>query len=411
LTYYVRQAIIFDSDGDMLIPRRVTIIPFRTIIYGFLCLISSAIVILSFALSFFRYFSAENNSGLSADAIYELLGTTGFTVVSRSDTTETPDHSDLLGDSKNISDYLNYLYPSITENTITSESENKSENTEYHTQPSGKTYPIVSKNLASYADDSLGISITNETSYSPDIHSLLTADSPIEAVTSCFSPEYASEKYMPIVLILHTHGTEAYSPENTDYYNSNENFRSEDPQNNIVAVGDIITRTLISHGIPTVHCDIMHDQESYTAAYSNAADTIEYYLDKYPTIKYIFDVHRDSIIYSDGTAVKPTTEINGSPSAQVMTVVGTDEMGANHPNWSDNLNIAVKLQYIMNSEHKALARPINLRGAGFNEQYTKGSLILEIGSCANTLSEAKTAGKITAECIAKLILGQSPTAK
>ena len=89
-----------------------------------------------------------------------------------------------------------------------------------------------------------------------------------------------------------------------------------------------------------------------------------------------------------------------------MTVVGTDELGANHPNWTQNLNLAVKLQYLLNSDYKDFARPINLRGAGFNEQYPSGSLILEIGSCTNTLSEAKTAGKLTADCLAKIILGQ-----
>lgn len=272
--------------------------------------------------------------------------------------------------------------------------------------PYETTYPIIEKNLASTSIAPSDIELNNDTSYSPNISELLYADSPIEKTVSCFSQEYQSNTYSPIVLILHTHGTEAYSPENTMYYSEGENFRSDDIENNVVAVGKIMMKTLIAHGIPTVHCEIMHDKDSYNKAYSNAAETIRDYLERYPSIKYVFDVHRDSIIYSDGTAVKPVTYINNSPSAQIMCVIGTNELGANHPDWLNNLNVATKLQYIFNSEYSQLARPINLRGAGFNEQYTSGSMILEIGSCANTLSEAKTAGIAAAECIAKLILGQ-----
>ena len=42
-------------------------------------------------------------------------------------------------------------------------------------------------------------------------------------------------------------------------------------------------------------------------------------------------------------------------------------------------------------------------GAAFNQQYTKGSLLLEIGSCGNTLDEAKRAGKLAAQAIAAVL--------
>ena len=64
----------------------------------------------------------------------------------------------------------------------------------------------------------------------------------------------------------------------------------------------------------------------------------------------------------------------------------------------------VKLQLLLLEQYKNIARPINLRSASFNEQYTSGSLLLEIGSCGNTLKEAKLAGRCVARSIAQIIL-------
>jgi hypothetical protein len=50
-------------------------------------------------------------------------------------------------------------------------------------------------------------------------------------------------------------------------------------------------------------------------------------------------------------------------------------------------------------------RSINLRSASFNEQYTKGSLLIEVGASASTLDEAKLGAKILAEYLAREIIG------
>ena len=67
------------------------------------------------------------------------------------------------------------------------------------------------------------------------------------------------------------------------------------------------------------------------------------------------------------------------------------------------MNLAVKLQYRLTSEYNGMARPINLRKLSFHQQYAPGSLLFEIGSCANTLEEAKNAAVNLAEAIADTI--------
>lgn len=235
--------------------------------------------------------------------------------------------------------------------------------------------------------------LNNETSYSPDLQSIAP-------------PTKYEITDQPLALILHTHATEAFSEEGSVSYSESENVpRSADVEKNVVAVGKVMADVLNDAGIPTLHCEILHDEESYKDSYGRAAETIKKYLEEYPSIKYVFDVHRDSIISSDGTKYRPVTVANGKVSAQVMSVVGTDDKGANHPNWEKNLSLAVALEKELIDENSGIARAINLRGAAFNQQYTSGSLLLEIGSCGNTLSEAKTAGENVAHALAKIIKG------
>ena len=89
-----------------------------------------------------------------------------------------------------------------------------------------------------------------------------------------------------------------------------------------------------------------------------------------------------------------------------MLVVGTNEGGAAHPNWRNNLTVAVRLQQTMNEMYPTLARPINLRTAAFNQMLTSGSMIIEVGSCGNTIEEAQNAAEMVADCLARTIQTQ-----
>ena len=239
------------------------------------------------------------------------------------------------------------------------------------------------------------ILLTNETAYEPDVISLLKTPYPIDRSQPVFINIGASQKSAPLVLIIHTHGTEAFYPL----------IRSANKTENIVSVGSLMADILNKHGVETLHCDIMHDEESYLNSYNKSKETILKYLEEYPSIQYVFDVHRDAVIDADGQTIKAVTTVDGKETAQIMCVVGSDYKGGNHPNWLDNLNVAVKLQYLLNGEYTNIARPINIRSATFNAQYAPGSLLLEIGSSGNTLTEAKRAAILTAEKLADLILG------
>ena len=207
----------------------------------------------------------------------------------------------------------------------------------------------------------------------------------------------------PLVLIVHTHGSESYLPDGTDYYLPDEDFRSTDPTQTVIAVGEVIAESLNALGIKTIHDKTLHDTEDFNRAYSYTRKTIEAYLQAYPSILYIFDVHRDSIETASGICSKTYTTIDGTPTAQVMLVVGTNQNGASHPNWKTNLTVATHLQNRMHELYPTLARPLNLRADAFNQSLSQGALLVEIGSCGNTVTEAKNAARLFAWAFASLL--------
>ena len=243
--------------------------------------------------------------------------------------------------------------------------------------------------------------IYNSTSYSPDVAKLLYHGK-LPTLESLGVDEKPSGA--PVVLIVHTHGTEAYSPEGTVSYDGvSELARSSDITENVVSVGSVMAEILNSKGISTLHCTVMHDKQSYRDSYSRSAETVKKYLEQYPTIKYVIDVHRDSVTNKDGALLRPVTVADGKAAAQVMCVVGSDEGGADYTNWQDNLSFALKFRDALNSRYNGISRPVCLRPSAYNQQYAPVSILLEVGASGNYLSEAQESAKLCAEVLADII--------
>lgn len=250
--------------------------------------------------------------------------------------------------------------------------------------------------------EDFSIALTNETPYFPDMNEILARPRSIPTLREIYS-EYGNDA--PVVLILHTHGCEGYAS------SASTEYRTSDKTQNIVSIGKIIANRLNSAGINTIHCDTLFDADDFNMAYYNASLTIRRTIEKYPSVSYIIDVHRDSVMLSDGTYLPLTTELNEKNAARLMFVIGTDHGGSGHTGWEDNLSLAARIQYRVWCESHHMMRSIDLRSASFNEQYTKGSLLLEVGSCANTLEEAKISAEIFADALIREIIGSDSLAE
>ncbi len=207
----------------------------------------------------------------------------------------------------------------------------------------------------------------------------------------------------PQVLILHTHATESYLLHNNDYYTDKDTARTRNNDYNMIALGKIISDKLNAAGVKTIHDTTQHDYPSYSDSYSRAADTICNYKSKYKSIKIVIDLHRDAIAQGDTDKVKVTTKINGKNAAQIMLVMGSQSGNVkNHPNWKENLKLAVKIQQTVEDMYPSLARSIHFMPKNYNQSLTTGSVLIEIGTDGNTLDEAKYSAELLGNALIKL---------
>ncbi len=208
----------------------------------------------------------------------------------------------------------------------------------------------------------------------------------------------------PQVLILHTHATETYMTEDTDYYTSAYTSRTQNESSNMLAIGKIVADKLNSAGIVTLHDKTLHDYPSYNESYSRSAKTINKYKAKYKNLKIVIDLHRDAIAANDTDKVKLTTQIDGKKAAQIMLVMGSQSGSVtNFPHWQENLKLALRLQQTIEVMYPSLARSLSLMPKNYNQSLTTGSMLIEIGTDANTLEEAKYSAELLSNALAALL--------
>lgn len=233
------------------------------------------------------------------------------------------------------------------------------------------------------------ISVNNETKYTINANTLTGGE---KAVVS-----------KPKILIVHTHATESYQPDETYNFTPAENDRNTDNKYNMVGIGDVFAEELAKYGIDAVHIRTQHDYPQYNNSYARSCTSVETALKENPDINIVIDLHRDAITLKDGTKTKLVTTIDGERTAQVMLVVGTDELGLKHDNWRTNLKFAVQLQNELLKISPTFARPINLRTSRFNGHLAPGAVIVEVGTAGNSCGEAVNAAKYLAKALAEYI--------
>lgn len=263
----------------------------------------------------------------------------------------------------------------------------KKESTDNRQDESGDDGNHENLRIQSMDMSAKGISFRNETSYVPDLNALLNT-----------KLSFRTTSGTPGVLIMHTHTSEAYA--------ESPQARSTDNAKNVVRIGAVLQEQLEVQGIGVVHDVSRNDYPAYNGSYTKALSCIQSNLEKHPQIEVVLDVHRD---YAEQTKnderiqLKPVTEVDGKPVAQIMFVIGTDSMGLNHPDWKRNLAFAVQIQTELNKISPKIARPINIRRERFNQHMTKGSVIIEMGTAGNTLTECENAAIHLGQAIAAVI--------
>ena len=236
----------------------------------------------------------------------------------------------------------------------------------------------------------LQIRYATGSSYRPDLEALLTS-----------RLDWKLDDGAPAVLILHSHGSEAFQKQPGQDYQELVNTRTTDTDYNMIAVGDHLAKLLENAGIRVIHDRTMHDIPSYNDAYTNARASAEDYLAQYPSIRLVLDLHRDSATNADGSLYATGVQVEGETIAQLMLVMGSDAAYP-HPHWEENLSVALKILAMLERQVPGISRPASLRASRYNQDLHPAMLLVEVGSSGNTLAQAKAAVDYLANAIINL---------
>lgn len=248
-------------------------------------------------------------------------------------------------------------------------------------EKTGPAVPVFSP------EDGERLRLTNTSGLKPDLNQLLCAPLDWDLLGDA-----------PTVLILHTHTTESYTKAGETYQETSA-YRTLEERYNMLAIGDRVEALLSQAGITVIHDRTLHDHPSYNGSYTRARETIQSYLDKYPTLRLVLDLHRDAS--GDGTnQLRPVTQIHGKSCAQMMLVLGT-----NMDSWEQNLSLGLKLQVQLENLAPGITRPLQLRPQRFNQDLSGGALLIEMGAAGNTQAEALLAADYLSEAIISLAKG------
>ncbi|MBQ6842159.1 MAG: stage II sporulation protein P, partial [Firmicutes bacterium] len=79
----------------------------------------------------------------------------------------------------------------------------------------------------------------------------------------------------PKILIVHTHGSEAYTPETGSAYQPLENYRTLQTERSVIRVGQVLAQTLEDAGISVIHDTAVNDYPSYNDSYWTTLAKVE----------------------------------------------------------------------------------------------------------------------------------------
>ena len=236
--------------------------------------------------------------------------------------------------------------------------------------------------------------IKNKTGLGLDFNSILNTPLTFNVKKNASSPQ---------VLIYHTHTSEGYLDEDVDYFYESYYSRTQNNAFNVVAVGEKIKQMLEKNGINTLHDKTVHDS-TYDGSYDRSVQTVQSDMNENKEIKVVLDIHRDAL-GTDECKVKPVFEFEGKKGAQIMILAGCDpDNERNFANWQNNLSFALKIQNTAEEMYPGFTRPISFDYFAYNEYVCDGSLLIEIGSDANSIDEVEYSGELLGEVLSRVLL-------
>lgn len=183
----------------------------------------------------------------------------------------------------------------------------------------------------------------------------------------------------PIVYIYNTHQKEEYTVEKNEPYNITPT---------VLTTSYMLEEQLLKHGIKSVVEEssvseaLNKNKWKYASSYKVTKTFLEKAKEKYPSLKFYIDVHRDSVKYSITTKT-----INDKKYARVMFLIGLE-----NKNYEENLKVTETINDEVEKKYPGLSRGIyKKKGKGvngvYNQDFSSNCILIEFGGNKNTIDE------------------------
>lgn len=353
-------------------------------------LVATAVVSLAYRIP--QCFRSQTPAALAA-AAFSLTDGEYKIITESQEQKETVPEEDTNQNTENTQEQQKNTLPKVE--TVTSNHSTERDKSDYYDSYGDHTgeekYEIAENTYFGGGTEVENFSVKNKTGVDYDFASILNND---------LTFDVSSKSDEPQVLIYHTHTTEGYMDEDVDFFYDSFYSRTQDGNFSVVAVGDAISDVLNKRGIKTIHDKTIHDS-TYDGSYDRSSQTVETYMKKYDSIKVVLDIHRDAI-GTDERKIKPVFTYNGKKAAQIMILSGCDDGSNWFPNWQNNLNFALKIQNKAEELYEGMTRPLSFDYFRYNEYVCDGSLLIEVGTEANSVDEAVYAGELLGNVLAEV---------
>lgn len=183
----------------------------------------------------------------------------------------------------------------------------------------------------------------------------------------------------PIIYVYNSHQLENYDSENLDIYGITPN---------VLMASYLLKEKLNSRGLSTiVETTNMSEFLSlngwdHSGSYNASRIFILEKKNRYSSLEYFIDIHRDSVSKSVSTV-----NIDGKSYARILFVVGLE-----HNGYADNLKTMDNINNLFNKYYPGLSRGIYKKeGAGvngiYNQDISGNSILIEVGGVDNNIDE------------------------
>ncbi len=204
----------------------------------------------------------------------------------------------------------------------------------------------------------------------------------------------------PLVGFYSTHAYESYLSEMVARPRDLGDVTTWDDRKNVVRVAEEIARTLTDrYGVPTVHSAAHHSDEGQAQSYKWSRRTALDILRRYPSVKILADIHRDSEVRGPETLA----QIKGEGYARVMLVVATGSRELPQANAAKTLVFAREIWRVMEEKYPGIGRQVLEKPFRFNQDLLPAMILIEVGGVENTMDESLRSARAMADVLAEVI--------